>query len=52
MIEQNSKAKRWGVWLVIAVAVLVLLASVYSLAVPVNDDDFVKQPGLSGPSFL
>ena len=51
MIEQNSKSKRWGVWLVIAVAVFVLLASVYPLAVPVDEGDFVEATGVEWAEF-
>lgn len=51
MIQQNSSPKRWGVWLVIAVAVFVLLASIYPLAVPVDDDDFVEETGIGWAEF-
>lgn len=50
-MEQNATRNRWGVWLVIGVAVFVLLASIYPLAVPVNDDDFVEATGVEWAEF-
>lgn len=50
-MEQNATRNRRGVWLVIGVAVFVLLASIYPLAVPVNDDDFVEATGVEWAEF-
>lgn len=50
-MEQNPRLRRWGAWLVIAVAVFVLLASIYPLAVPVDDDDFVEATGVEWAEF-
>lgn len=50
-MEQNPGLRRWGAWLVIAVAVFVLLASIYPLAVPVDDDDFVEATGVEWAEF-
>lgn len=50
-MEQNPRSRRWGAWLVIAVAVFVLLASIYPLAVPVDDDDFVEATGVEWAEF-
>lgn len=51
MTESRSNRSRMGVWLVAAVGVFLLLASIYPLVVPVNEDDFVDTTGVEWSDF-
>jgi hypothetical protein len=50
-MEREPNRRQWGAWLVIGVAVFVLLASIYPLAVPVNEDDFADATGVDWAEF-
>lgn len=50
-MECEPNRRQWGVWLVIVVTVFVLLASIYPLAVPENEDDFAYATGVDWTEF-
>lgn len=50
-MEQNPIRRRWGAWLVIGVAIFLLLAAIYPLAVAVDGDDFVETTGVEWAEF-